>query len=227
MQVKEVLSRLKSMADPKAVEGMARYGINPESTLGVSIPKLRSVAKEAGKDRELAEALWASGIHEARILATMVDDFKLVNESQMERWVGDFNSWDVCDQCCNNLFRKTDLAHAKAVQWSARPEEFVKRAGFTLMACLAVHDKNAGDDVFEGYLPIIHREAGDGRNFVKKAVNWALRQIGKRNLALNVEAVEAARQIRELDSKAAKWVATDAIKELTSDAVQKRLGRKE
>jgi len=226
MQYADILKKLKSLSSPKAVEGMARFGINPENTFGVSVPNLRKMAKETGKDHALAQQLWESGIHEARILASMVDDPKMVTEEQMEEWVKDFDSWDVCDQCCMNLFDKTNFAYGKAVGWSAREEEFVKRAGFAMIACLAWHDKNADDRQFEPFLPIIKRGASDNRNFVKKAVNWALRQIGKRNLDLNKKAVETAREIQEIDSRSAKWIAADAIRELTSQAVQERLQAK-
>jgi len=219
----EVMRRLKDMSDPKAVEGMARYGINAKNTLGVSIPNLRKLAKEAGKDHGLAAELWASGIHEARILAGMVDDPSDVTEEQMEHWVSEFDSWDVCDQVCMNLFWLTPFAYDKCFEWSARPEEFVKRAAFALMARLAWSDKSASDERIASFLPVIEAQVGDDRNFVKKAVNWALRQIGKRNLELNRRAVEAARRILESDSKTARWVASNALKELEGEAVQRRL----
>jgi 3-methyladenine DNA glycosylase AlkD len=222
-QCKQILTQLKSLGNPAAAEGMARYGINTDSAYGVSIPNLRKIARKTAKNLPLAEALWASGIHEARILAGMIYPPEKITDKQMEGWVTDFDSWDLCDQCCNNLFRKAVDAHAKAVGWSERDEEFVKRAGFVLMACLAVHDKRAADSEFLKFLPIIKREAVDKRNFVKKAVNWALRQIGKRNPTLNQAAIAAAREIEKMDSPAAKWVAADAIRELASDAVQKRL----
>lgn len=224
-QCHEILTRLKSLGNPAAAEGMARYGINTDTAYGVSIPNLRKIARNTGKNRLLAEALWASGIHEARILAGMIYPPEAITDRQMEKWVCDFNSWDLCDQCCNNLFRKAENARRKAVEWSSRDEEFVKRAGFVLMACLAVHDKKATDPELLKFLPIITREAVDGRNFVKKAVNWALRQIGKRNLSLNQAAISTANEIKAIDSVAAKWIAADAIRELDSDAVQKRLGR--
>ena len=222
----DILDKLKAMSDPKAVEGMARYGINPENTYGVSIPNLRKIARETGKNHALAQELWASGIHEARIIASMIDDPKMATEEQLESWVKDFNSWDVCDQCCMNLFEKTGFAYRKAVEWSERDEEFVKRAGFVLMARLAVSDKKADDKQFEALLPIVRREAYDNRNFVKKAVNWALRQIGKRNAILNRKAIETAEEIQKMDSRSAKWIASDAIRELTSESVQIRLQAK-
>jgi 3-methyladenine DNA glycosylase AlkD len=223
MNFDEIVDRLKAHSSVAAVEGMARFGINPKNTLGVSIPIIRSMAKEVGRDHRLAQQLWASGIHEARILAPMIDDPPQVTATQMESWVKDFDSWDVCDQCCSNLFDKTTVAHQKALEWSARKDEFVKRAGFVLMACLAVHDKEASNSQFERFLPVVVRESTDERNFVKKAVDWALRQIGKRNLSLNRLALKTAKQVQKKNSRSARWIASDAIKELTSISVQKKL----
>ena len=213
------------MSSKENVAGMARFGINPKNTYGVSIPDLRRIAKELGKNHVLALQLWRSGIHEARILASMIDDPQKVTSSQMERWARDFDSWDVCDQCCSNLFDKTALANRKAVEWSSRNEEFVKRAAFTLMASLAVHDKTADDAQFMKFLKIISLQSDDERNFVKKAVNWALRQIGKRSSCLNTAAIATAKKIQEHQSKAAHWIAADALHELTSLAVQQRLSK--
>jgi len=226
MEYEEILTKLKSLSNPKAVAGMARFGINPKDTYGVSIPVLRKMAKQIGRNHLLAKKLWTLGIHEARILAGMIDPPEEVSEDQMEKWVKDFDSWDVCDQVCSNLFDKTKFAHKKAIEWSKRREEFVKRAGFVLMATLAVHDKEASDKEFLKFLPIIKREATDERNFVKKAVNWALRQIGKRNPSLNKMAIQTAKELQRTDSKSARWIASDAIRELTSEAVQKKLVRK-
>jgi len=226
MEYEEILKQLKSLSDPEAVAGMARFGINPKSTYGVSIPNLRRMVKQIGRDHLLALRLWNSGIHEARILASMIDLPEMVTQEQMDNWVKDFDSWGVCDQCCSNLFDKTKFAHKKAIEWSKRTEEFVKRAGFVLMAVLAVHDKEAKDREFLKFLPIIRREATDDRNFVKKAVNWALRQIGKRNLSLNKVAIKTAEEIQGIDSGAAKWIASDALRELTGGPVQKKLRRK-
>lgn len=223
MQSETILNKLKALSNPKAVEGMARFGINPENTYGVSIPTLRKMAKEIGKNHSLAQQLWVSGIHEARILASMVDDPNQVTEKQMDSWIKDFDSWDVCDQCCMNLFSKTSVAWEKAIEWTKREKEFEKRAGFVLMACLAWYDKESPDEKFLVFFHAIKQEADDERNYVKKAVNWALRNIGKRNLNLNRKAVETAKEIQKTDSKSAKWIASDAIRELTSEAVQKRL----
>jgi 3-methyladenine DNA glycosylase AlkD len=223
--MERILIELKSLSDPSALAGMARFGISTKNTYGVSIPVLRKMAKQIGQNHLLAQKLWNSGIHEARILAGMIDVPEEVTERQMERWVKDFDSWDVCDQVCSNLFDKTKFAHMKAMDWTKRGEEFVKRAGFVLVAALAVHDKKADNKEFLKFLPIVKREALDKRNFVKKAVNWALRQIGKRNLRLNQMAIKTAEEIQGIDSKSAKWIASDAIRELASEAVRKRLRR--
>ena len=223
--VKDVLGKLQGKANPEHLEGMAKYGIAVEQRLGVSVPDMRKLAKEIGRDHRLALALWSTGIAEARILAAMIDDPDKLTEEQMEDWVKGINSWDVCDQVCMDLFRKNQLAWKKILDWSKRKEEFVKRTAFSLIACLAWHDKKAADEKFLELLPIIIREAVDERNFVKKAVNWALRNIGKRNLNLNRAAVNTAREIQRLDSKVARWIAADAIRELESDAIQSRLRR--
>jgi 3-methyladenine DNA glycosylase AlkD len=221
--VKDVLDKLQSEAHPEQLKGMARYGMTIEKRLGVSVPDMRKLAKELGRDHKLALSLWKTGIAEARILAGMVGDPDKLTEEQMEEWVKDIDSWDVCDQVCMNLFEKSQLAWKKILDWSEREEEFVKRTAFSLTACLAWHDKKASDEKFIGLLPVITRAATDERNFVKKAVNWSLRNIGKRNLNLNRAAINAAKEIQRLDSKAARWIAADAIRELESDAVQSRL----
>ena len=223
--VKEVLDKLQGKAKPEQLKGMAKYGMAVEQRLGVSVPDMRKLAKEIGRDHKLALDLWRTGIAEARIVAGMVGDPAKLTEEQMEEWVKGINSWDVCDQVCDNLFEKNQLAWKKIVDWSEREEEFVKRTAFSLIACLAWHDKKASDEKFIELLPIIIREATDERNFVKKAVNWALRNIGKRNLNLNKAAINAAKEIQRLDSKAARWIAADAIRELESDAIQSRLRR--
>lgn len=223
MEVKLVVDRLRSLGDPEAVEGMTRFGIKSSSSFGVSVPKLRALAREVGRDHLLALKLWETGLHDARLLATMVDDPRQVTIKQMDEWVRDFDSWDVVDGSCGNLFDKTPFAVAKAREWCKREEEFVKRAGFVLMAELAVHDKEAKDKVFLEFLPMIVDGSSDDRNFVKKAVNWALRQIGKRNMLLNRAALSTALKIQKIDSRAAKWVASDALRELKSTQVLKRL----
>ncbi len=222
----EVVKKLRSMANPGNIAGMARYGIQTEDALGVSMPSLRKMARELGRDHDLALDLWARGIHEARLLAALVADPARVTKGQMEKWVADFDSWDVCDQVCMNLFDKTPFAYEKALAWSARRGEFVKRAGFALMASLAVHDKEAKDRQFSTFLEAICCQSTDERNFVKKAVNWALRQIGKRSEGLNRKALSAARRIAKIDSKAARWIAKDALRELTSDKVRERIAQR-
>lgn len=224
MTGEQVITRLRNLSNPDGLAGMVRFGITTANSLGgISSPTLQKLAKEIGRDHALAQTLWASGIHEARLLACMIDDPRSVTEEQMEQWVRDFDSWDVCDTCCGYLFDKTPISYQKALEWTEREEEYVKRAGFALMAYLAVHDKKAADEQFIKFLPAIKREATDGRNFVKKAVNWALRQIGKRNKRLNDTAIEGAHAIAELDSRSARWIASDALRELTGEAVQRRL----
>jgi 3-methyladenine DNA glycosylase AlkD len=214
MDCGEVLGRLRSHANPANVAGMARYGINSQGTLGVPVPVLRGLAREIGKDHALALELWASGLHEARILATLVDEIERVTPGQMNRWARDFDSWDVCDQACQNLFRYSPSAFAKSAEWSHAPAEFARRAGFSLMAGLAVKAKTAPDAAFEDFLPLIAGAAGDSRNMVKKAVNWALRQIGKRNPRLRQAAIAAAEEIHAQGTPSARWIASDALREL-------------
>ncbi len=223
MDFAEIMKILESYSNPAAVEGMARFGITAKKVYGVPTPVLRKLARQIGKDHELAGKLWATGILDARGLATLVDDPKCVTKMQMESWVRDFDSWAVCDGACLNLFRWTPWAYQKCREWSTRPAEFEKRAAFSLMATLAVSDKAAKDDSFRAFFPLIRRGAADERNFVKKAVNWALRQIGKRNRRLNREAIRVAEELRRLDSPSARWIAADALRELKSDAVQRRL----
>jgi len=202
---------------------MARFGIDTIRAVGVTVTELRRFARDLGHDHELAAALWASGVHEARLLASLVDEPAMVSEAQMEAWVADLDSWDVCDGVCGNLFDRTPFALDKAVEWSSREPEFEKRAAFALMASAAVHRKDLPDAAFASLLPVIRAQAIDERNYVKKAVSWALRQIGKRSSGLNVRAIRTAEQIERIDSRAARWVARDALRELRSDAVQARL----
>jgi 3-methyladenine DNA glycosylase AlkD len=223
MTFNHVLKRLKSKSDPAAVRGMARFGITAAKAYGWSAPALKKLAREIGKDHDLALRLWSTGILEARALAGLIDEKEKVTEQQMEDWAKDFDSWAVCDGTCLNLFRYTPAAYKKCREWSERQEEFVKRAAFALLACLAVSDKAANDRVFLGFLPLIKRQAVDERNYVKKALNWALRQIGKRNRKLNQAAVKAAQKIHALNSPSARWIASDALRELESPAVQRRL----
>jgi 3-methyladenine DNA glycosylase AlkD len=223
MTFNQVLKRLKSKSNPAAVRGMARFGITAAKAYGWSTPALKTFARQIGKDHDLAQRLWSTGILEARALAGLIAEKEKVTERQMEAWVEDFDSWAVCDGTCLNLFRYTPFAYKKCREWSERQEEFVKRAGFALMACLAVGNKAANDRMFLHFLPLIKRQASDERNYVKKAVNWALRQIGKRNQRLNRAAIKAAQEIHRLNSSSARWIASDALRELRSGAVQGRL----
>jgi len=232
----DILAELRSLGSAQDRAGMARYGINVENAFGVPIHELRRVAKGLGTDHDLALALWATGNHEARLLACFVDDPARVTEEQAEAWARDFDSWDLCDQATTSLFDRTEHAWSKAVAWSERDGEWVKRAGFALMAGLAVHDKAAGNRAFLKLLPLIQRAAWDERNFVKKAVSWALRNIGKRNRALNAAAIARAERIRaaangraggerggDPAARSARWVATDALRELASPRVRARI----
>lgn len=212
----QILARLREQSNPEAVQGMARFGINPVHALGINIPVLRKLAKETGKNHALAAELWGTGIHEVRILASMIDEPQHVSPQQMEEWVNDFDSWDVCDQVCGNLFDKTPYAYEKSREWCHQEREFVRRAGFVMMAYLAVHDKKATDEAFLPFFPLIQQYATDERNFVKKGVNWALRQMGKRNSHLRTIAIQQAEIIAQIDSKTARWIAKDALKELNS-----------
>lgn len=219
----DILKKLKAKARPDQLEGMARFGISPERRLGVKVPDMRRIAKEKGKDHALALELWKTGIPDAQIVASLVAEPEKLTEAQMESWVKDFNSWDVCDQVCMNLFDKSPLALKKINDWSQREEEFVKRAAYALIACVAWHDKEADDETFLRLFPAIKHGATDERNYVKKSVNWALRHIGKRNIDLNRAAIKLAEEIKQMDSKAARWIASDALRELRSENVQKRL----
>jgi 3-methyladenine DNA glycosylase AlkD len=225
MNSEEILKELKSFYDPNSIEGMKRGGINPDKAFGVKIPILRKMAKKIGKNHDLALELWEMGYRETMILAAMIDDPAQVTEDQMEKWVISeyFSYWEVVDQACMNLFYLTEFAYSKAIEWSSREEEFVKRAAFALMAVLAWKDKNAEDSKLDTFFKYIIKESDDNRNNVKKAVNWALRQIGKRNLSLNKKACRVAKEILELESKSSKWIARDAIKELESESIQERL----
>ncbi|MGA3094326.1 MAG: DNA alkylation repair protein [Dehalococcoidales bacterium] len=224
-EYQEIILQLKSQASPDNAAGMVRYGIKGGEMLGISMYALRDMAKNIPKNHSLALELWDSGIHEARILASLVDEPEKVTDEQLDRWVADFDSWDVGDQV-SALIAQTPFVIRKIHEWSARDEEFVKRAAFSLIAEISFYHKKMADAEFEQFFPLIMRAATDERNFVKKAVNWALRNIGKRNRFLNKRAIEMAKEIQKIESKSARWIAADAIKELTSEAVQKRLEKR-
>ncbi len=230
MTTGEILKKLESLGSPENVAGMARYGIVTKKAFGVSAPNLKQLAKEIKKETKdrhaLALELWKTGIHDARAVAYLIDDPNQVTEKQMDRWAKDFDNWAICDSCCGTLFDKTPYAYEKALEWSEQNEEFVKRAGIVLIAWLAVHDKKAEDEKIAAFLPVLEKHSGDERNFIKKAVNWSLRQIGKRNLSLNTLAIETAEKIKLQNTKSARWIAADALRELTSRPVMGRLRRK-
>jgi 3-methyladenine DNA glycosylase AlkD len=226
-EVSDILKELRARGDPRSVEEMVRFGIRTVDAYGLSMPEIRRIGRRLGRNHSLALRLWSTGNYEARVLASLVDVPAEVTTEQMDKWVGEFDNWAICDGCCFNLFEKTPYAYDKALEWSRREEEYVRRAGFSLMAALAIHDKKADDDRFLPFLVAISERADDDRNFVRKAVNWALRQVGKRNVRLNREAVKVALDLKTRNSASARWVAADALRELTGDAVRARLKRRE
>ena len=225
LQTKAILKELYSKANPKNVEGMKRYGIKSTKTiLGVSAKPLFAIAKGIGTNQKLALELWETGIYDARLLSTLIADPKKIKKSTMNAWAREFDNWAICDSACMHCFRDTPYAHELAAEWVKRIHEFVRRAGFTMIATLCVHDRKTDDAVFlKRYLPLVKKYATDERIYVKKAVNWALRQIGKRSLECHPHAVDAAKEIHKMDSSSAKWIASDALRELQSPAVQNRL----
>ncbi len=222
----EILKNLKSKSRKDKLLDMARYGIKINNRLGVSIPDIRKIAKDFGKNHEIALELWKTGYADAKITAVLIDEPDKVSEDQMEKWVKDFDSWDVCDQVCMNLFDKTIYAWNKIIEWSNREEEYVKRAAFSLLACLAWHNKNALDNKFIEYLPLIKKNVKDDRNYVKKAISWSLRNIGKRNLNLHKTIINFANEIKKINNKNSKWIASDVIRDLNSVSTKKRLNIK-
>lgn len=215
MTTREVLAWLKKTGTRRTVLGMARYGIVAKRAFGVPMGTLVSLKKKLGMDHDLAIALWASGWYEARLLASLVGDPARVTRRQMNAWAASFENWADCDTVCFNLFDRTPFAWERARQWVKSPREFVRRGGFVLMACLALHDKAAADKRFLALLPLIERGAGDERNFVKKAVSWALRGIGRRNRSLNAAAVAVAKRLALSKQSAARWVGHDALRQLS------------
>jgi 3-methyladenine DNA glycosylase AlkD len=230
MRAAEVLKKLESLGSPDNVAGMKRFGIVAPSSFGITAPVLkqfaREVKKQAADRHRLALELWETGNYEARAIAFLIDDPKKVLPEQMESWASDFDNWATVDGTCSYLFCRTPYAYEKAFEWPTRDEEFVKRAAFSLMAYLAVHDKRADDDKLAAFLPVIEKHCDDDRNFVKKAVNWALRQIGKRSLYLNKLAIETGERISLQETRSARWIASDALRELTGAKVVERLNRR-
>jgi 3-methyladenine DNA glycosylase AlkD len=219
----QVVAKLKALENPATLAGKAHFGIDVSKALGLSMPQIRGIAKQIIKDHALAEAMWQADIHETRLIASMIDIPIEVSEDQMERWVIGFNSWDICDQTCGELFDRTPFTTNKIHEWAPREEEFVKRAAFALIAWQAVHNKKMPDEDFLEYLPVIQQASDDPRNFVKKAVNWALRQMGKRSVFLHAPALALAERLAASDDKTARWIGKDAAKELSSDKIRKRL----
>lgn len=230
MTADEIIKKLESLENPANVAGMKRFGIVTKKAFGISAPVLKSLAKDIKKqtnDRhKLALELWKSGIHEARIIAYLIDDPKQVSPEQMDNWAKDFDNWAICDGTCGHLFCRTEFAYRKAFEWSECEAEFIKRAGLVLPAWLAVHDKKASDEKIAEFLPLLEKYADDERNFIKKAVNWSLRQIGKRSVNLNKLAVETATRIKAQDTKSARWIALDALRELKNEKILERLKKK-
>ena len=222
----EILKQLRQKANPANLEGMKRYGIAVDHRLGVSVANMRLIVKGVKKNHTLALELWKTGLAEGKIVASMVEEPENLTEEQMDEWVMGFDSWDVCDQVCMNLFEKSPLAWIKILQWSKRDEPFVKRAAFALIACLAWHDKRAKDEDFTSLFSVMKSGAVDERNFVKKSVNWSVRNVGKRNLRLNKAAIAFSRELLQMDSKVARWIGSDALRELESEAVQRKLSKK-
>ncbi|KLT65611.1 DNA alkylation repair protein [Pedobacter sp. BMA] len=220
-----ILHELSKLGDPTYLIKMSHFGIDVSRAYGIRVPHIRQLAREIGRNHELSLLLWETGYHEARLLATFIGEYKMVEEAQIDAWVSDFSSWDICDQACGNLFVKTPYFKSKVFEFAKAEKEFVKRAGFVLMADAAVHLKKEPDETFLSFLPLIEVHACDHRNFVKKAINWALRQIGKRNAFLHDYAIATARHILEQQNKKANWIALDALRELNSEAVLRRVGK--
>lgn len=218
-QPKDIIIELAKLADSTYIEKQEHFGIRAKKALGIRIPKLRAFAKKYKNNHELALQLWKSEIHEVKILAILIADPKQVTEEMMEDWVKDFYSWDLVDGACAALFCKHPLAYLKAEEWIHREREYEKRTGYSLMAYLSVHDKKAKDDKLSAFFPLIEMGADDERNFVKKAVNWALRQIGKRNHNLYLQAIECAERIKLQDTKSARWIAADALREFKDEKI--------
>ncbi len=230
MTPSEIIKELEALSDPAKIADLERYAIKTPKWFGIRVPELKAFSREVKKlvdDRHAtALELWKSGIYDVRAVAFMIDDPKKVTPEQMDAWAKDFDNWATVDGACSYLFCRTPYAYEKAVEWAKRKPEFEKRAAFALMAFLAVHDKKAQDDKIAAFLPLIEKHSDDNRNFVKKAVNWALRQIGKRSLELNKLAVETAVRIKEQGTPSARWIASDALRELENAAVRERLKRK-
>ena len=221
----EILAFLEENKNPQNVEGMAKFGISSDNTYGISMPKLRALAKLIGKNHDLASELWDTGIHEAKILCALIGEPTKVTKEQADKWVSEIDSWDVCDQLCGNLMDKVTFVYDKVFEWADNDSEFIRRSAFSTIAYYGVHKKKEQDEFFESFFPLILKYSTDERNFVKKAVNWALRQIGKRSMTMNAKAIDLAEEIQRTfpDSKSARWIAVDAIRELKDEKTLKRI----
>ena len=226
MEFEEIIDFLEENKSDKNISGMKMFKIDSNKIYGIKMDVLRKLAKKIGKNHKIALQLWKHGYHESRILATIVEETDKMDEKQLDEWVNDFDTWDICDQACINLFSNMPLAISKISNWASSEKEFVKRTAFSLIAVIAVHDKKSKNSYFEKFFPIIKQGCDDNKNFVKKAVNWALRSIGKKNKYLNEKAIILAKEILELDYKSAQWIGKDALKELESKEVQNRLEKK-
>ncbi|PLX31336.1 MAG: DNA alkylation repair protein [Ignavibacteria bacterium] len=224
--VRDIIEELRSLADPENVKGQARFGINTVHAFGISMPTIRSLAKVIGRNHALALELWNTKLHDAQLLCAFIDEIDQVTPEQMDLWAADFDSWDVTDQVCNNLFSRTPHATDKIEAWSIREEEFVRRSAFALIASLAVHGKKLPDEQFIQWTQLIEQAADDERNFVKKSVNWALRQIGKRNPRLYSSALSLAEKLSESESRSARWIGRDAVRELRDPKIIERVNKK-
>jgi 3-methyladenine DNA glycosylase AlkD len=211
----EILAEMRTLGNPAAREGMARFGVRAENVIGLRVPQIRLIARRTNRSQQLADQLWDTGIHDARILASLVADPAVISPETMDKWAQEADSWDICDACCGNLFDRTPNAWKKIRQWARDEREFVRRAAFATLAVIAVHDKKAPDSLFLSALPLIEKYAFDDRNFARKGINWALRNIGKRNPVLRKAAIACAERVRDQNSKAARWIGTDALRELS------------
>ena len=220
MNFQEVIEILEGMANPEKIKiKQGRFGITANNSLGIYQKDLKELAGKIGCNNKLALKLFDSGIYEARILCSKIYHPESITEELMEKWVATFENWEICDSFCMGFFAKSKFALTKAIEWSKDEHEFVKRSGFVIMASYGFANKNADNEVFEKFLPIVEREAIDERLYVKKAVNWALRNIGKRNIDLNNSAISVANRIANIESKSAKWIANNALKELKNPTV--------
>ena len=223
MEYEEIIKKFESLRNEENIRGQERFGIKSSKSYGIRMPEIRKIAKEVGHNHNIAVQLWNQGYHESKILAFMVEEKDKFTEEQLDSWIKDFDSWDVVDQACINFLRHVDFAINKIPEWAESDEEFIKRTAFSLIAVLAVHEKEESDDYFRKYYPLIKDASCDNRNFVKKSVNWAIRQIGKRNLVLNREAIDLSNEILENNCKASRWIGKNALKELQSEKVQSKL----